>query len=37
MPTLVLNPFPIDIADLSGLRHGGDLVWSGFFVFKESL
>jgi hypothetical protein len=37
MPTLVLNPFPIDITDLPGTALGGDIVRAGFFVFKESL
>jgi len=37
MPTLVLNPFPIDIANLPGNALGGDVVRIGFFVFKESL
>jgi|UPI00031B6C4E hypothetical protein len=37
MPTLVLNPFPIDIANLPGTALGGDVVRIGFFVFKESL
>jgi len=37
MPTLVLNPLPIDVADLPGKAHGGDSVRGGFIVFKESL
>jgi hypothetical protein len=37
MPTLVLNPFPIDIADLPGTVRGGEFVWAGFIVIKESL
>jgi hypothetical protein len=37
MPTLVLNPLPICIADLPGIAHGGDFVRSGFIVIKESL
>jgi hypothetical protein len=37
MPTLVLNPFSIDIADLPGTALGGEIVWGGFFVFKELL
>jgi len=37
MPTLVLNPLPIDIAVLPGTAHGGDYVRAGFIVFKESL
>jgi len=37
MPTLVLNPFPMTIANLPGIALGGDVVRSGFFVFKESL
>jgi len=37
MPTLVLNPFPINIASLPGIALGGDVVRIGFFVFKESL
>jgi hypothetical protein len=37
MPTLVLNPLPIDIADLPGTALGGESVRGGFIVFKESL
>jgi hypothetical protein len=37
MPTLVLNPFPIRIADLPGIAHGGEYVRAGFLVIKESL
>jgi hypothetical protein len=37
MPTLVLNPFPTEIADLPGTGHGGEFVRAGFFVIKESL
>jgi hypothetical protein len=37
MPTLVLNPLPIDIADLPGTALGGDLARAGFIVIKESL
>jgi hypothetical protein len=37
MPTLVLNPFPIDIADLPGTASGGEFVWAGFSVIKEFL
>jgi len=37
MPTLVLNPLPIFIADLPGTAHGGDFVRAGFIVIKESL
>jgi hypothetical protein len=37
MPTLVLNPFSIDIADPPGTALGGDVMRIGFFVFKESL
>ncbi|BCX67068.1 hypothetical protein LAB08_R16920 [Pseudomonas izuensis] len=37
MPTLVLNPFPIDIADLPGIALGGEFVRAGFIVIKESL
>jgi hypothetical protein len=37
MPTLVLNPLPIDIADLPGIAQGGEFTRAGFFVFKEFL
>jgi hypothetical protein len=37
MPTLVLNPFPMTIANLPGIALGGDAVRNGFFVFKEFL
>jgi len=37
MPTLVVNPFPIEIVDLPGIAHGGEFVRGGFFVIKESL
>jgi hypothetical protein len=37
MPTLVLNPLPICIADLPGIAQGGEYVWAGFLVIKESL
>jgi hypothetical protein len=37
MPTLVLNPFPIDIAKLPGLALGGVFVQGGFSVIKENL
>jgi len=37
MPTLVLNPFPICIADLPGFAQGGEFVWVGFLVIKEFL
>jgi hypothetical protein len=37
MPTLVLNPFPIDIADLPGTAPGGESVWAGLSVIKEFL
>jgi len=37
MPTLVLNPLPIDIADLPGKTQGGESMRGGFIVFKESL
>jgi hypothetical protein len=37
MSTLVLNPFPLTIANLPGIVLGGDVVRDGFFVFKESL
>jgi hypothetical protein len=37
MPTLVLNPFLIEITDLPGNAAGGGFVADGFFVFKESL
>jgi hypothetical protein len=37
MPTLVLNPLPIDIADLPGKARGGERVRAGFIVIKESL
>jgi hypothetical protein len=37
MPTLVLNPLFIEIADPPGTAHGGELVRAGFIVIKESL
>jgi hypothetical protein len=37
MPTLVLNPISIEIADLPSVAHGSDFLPIGFFVFKESL
>jgi hypothetical protein len=37
MPTLVLNPIPIDIADLPGTAPGGEFVRGGFSVIKEYL
>jgi hypothetical protein len=37
MSTLVLNPFPIEIADLRGIACGDDFVWPGFIVIKEFL
>jgi len=37
MPTLFLNPFPIDTADLPGTAPGGEFVWGGFSVIKEKL
>jgi hypothetical protein len=37
MPTLVLNPSPIDIADLPGIAHGGEFARAGFLVTKELL
>jgi len=37
MPTLVLNPFLIEITDLPGNASGGGFVVDGFFVFKEFL
>jgi hypothetical protein len=37
MPTLVLNPKSIEIADLPSIAHGSDFLRIGFFVFKESL
>jgi hypothetical protein len=37
MPTLVFNPILIEIADLPSIARGSDLLWIGFFVFKEFL
>jgi len=37
MPTLVLNPIFIEIADLPSMAHGSDFLRIGFFVFKEFL
>jgi len=37
MPTLVLNPFLIEITNLPGNAPGGGFVGDGFFVFKEFL
>jgi len=37
MPTLVLNPKSIEIANLPSMAHGSDFLRVGFFVFKESL
>jgi hypothetical protein len=37
MPTLVLNPFSIELANLPGLAPGGEFVWAGFSVIKEFL
>jgi len=37
MPTLVLNPKSIQIANLPSIAQGSDLLRIGFFVFKESL
>jgi hypothetical protein len=37
MPTLVLNPISIEIANLPSIAHGSDFLQIGFFVFKESL
>jgi hypothetical protein len=37
MPTLVLNPFPIEFANLPGHALGGECVWAGFSVMKEFL
>jgi len=37
MPTLVLNPFLIEFANLPGHAHGGEFVCAGFSVIKEFL
>jgi hypothetical protein len=37
MPTLVLNLFPMCIADLPGIAQGGECTRAGFLVIKESL
>jgi len=37
MPTFVLNPIFIEIADLPSMARGSDLLRVGFFVFKEFL
>jgi len=37
MPTLVLNPFPIELANLPGLAPGGEFACAGFSVIKEFL
>jgi len=37
MPTLVLNPKSMEIADLPSIAHGSGFLRIGFFVFKESL
>jgi len=37
MPTIVLNPKSIEIANLPSMPHGSDFLRVGFFVFKESL
>jgi len=37
MPTLVLNPKSMEIANLPSIAHGSDFSRIGFFVFKESL
>jgi len=37
MPTLVLYPLPIDIANLPRTVPGGEFVRAGFSVIKEFL